>query len=311
MPSYLRLRDPRAHAVASLNREVMKWLDEVVFDHLQEDELRENDVDSALLSAIQNSDIVYSEGVFSGKFSSNTSKALREIGAYIHHGKWRVDPAKVPHELIGAFTLSRDKAEGKVTNIIRTLRDISSNMVHAPLGIDLRKHGADILAVLDMQFNKHLEEVPLSLPNKDMVLDQFAKEMHEEIVTAAVDQVDKLAEKLGTLSETGRMDSLFAYIRGAYITSRNAVSVKMEDKINRFAMDCVEEKARLSGSNSYVWVTCHDDKVRHSHRVLDGKTFQWDDPPEVAPGRHCHPGQDYNCRCWAVPVLPFDPKANP
>lgn len=42
------------------------------------------------------------------------------------------------------------------------------------------------------------------------------------------------------------------------------------------------------------WVTCHDARVRESHKQLDGQIFGIRDlPPEV---------DDYNCRCGLVPV---------
>ncbi|MBT4932618.1 MAG: minor capsid protein [Rhodospirillaceae bacterium] len=47
----------------------------------------------------------------------------------------------------------------------------------------------------------------------------------------------------------------------------------------------------------YIWRTVGDSKVRSSHAELDGKVFSWDDPPEEG-----HPGEEYNCRCWAEDV---------
>ena len=55
----------------------------------------------------------------------------------------------------------------------------------------------------------------------------------------------------------------------------------------------------------YVWSTSQDSRVRDSHRRLNRKKFRWDDPPVVDPktGRRCHPGEDYGCRCVALPVF--------
>lgn len=48
---------------------------------------------------------------------------------------------------------------------------------------------------------------------------------------------------------------------------------------------------------SYIWHTAGDDKVRGSHARNDGETFLWNNPPATG-----HPGEDYNCRCWAEPI---------
>jgi len=47
----------------------------------------------------------------------------------------------------------------------------------------------------------------------------------------------------------------------------------------------------------YIWMTRGDLNVRPSHAVRDGKMFSWNKPPEGG-----HPGQEYGCRCKAIPV---------
>ena len=53
-----------------------------------------------------------------------------------------------------------------------------------------------------------------------------------------------------------------------------------------------------AGISSYVWSTSLDERVREEHAALEGQTFEWSSPPE--PG---HPGEDYQCRCTAIPVI--------
>lgn len=52
------------------------------------------------------------------------------------------------------------------------------------------------------------------------------------------------------------------------------------------------------GITHYRWSTSGDERVRDSHAELDGKIFAYDSPPEVG-----NPGDDFNCRCVAVPVF--------
>lgn len=53
----------------------------------------------------------------------------------------------------------------------------------------------------------------------------------------------------------------------------------------------------LGNSRRYIWHTQEDDKVRSSHAANNGRIFSWDEPPATG-----HPGEDFNCRCWAQPV---------
>jgi SPP1 gp7 family putative phage head morphogenesis protein len=58
--------------------------------------------------------------------------------------------------------------------------------------------------------------------------------------------------------------------------------------------------------SKYEWSGVMDRRERKSHRELEGKIISWDNPPDVGNGRKCHPGQDYQCRCCAIPVFDID-----
>lgn len=55
------------------------------------------------------------------------------------------------------------------------------------------------------------------------------------------------------------------------------------------------------GITSYRWSTQRDDRVRHLHRVREGRVFRWDQPPSDG-----HPGHPINCRCAALSILDPD-----
>lgn len=57
------------------------------------------------------------------------------------------------------------------------------------------------------------------------------------------------------------------------------------------------------GGTHFIWCTQRDERVRHGHSVLDGKTFRWDTPPFEGTGNYL-PGQAPNCRCRALPGGP-------
>lgn len=63
----------------------------------------------------------------------------------------------------------------------------------------------------------------------------------------------------------------------------------------------------------YVWRTALDgDRVRKSHRLMEGVLVNWKDPPapeELAGEKsagHYHSGNIYNCRCYPEPLLDID-----
>lgn len=72
----------------------------------------------------------------------------------------------------------------------------------------------------------------------------------------------------------------------------------------------VEARSRALGLDLYEWSTMGDGiLVRPSHRIMDGVICSWSDPPspERLAGERdygaYHPGNIFNCRCIALPVM--------
>ena len=106
--------------------------------------------------------------------------------------------------------------------------------------------------------------------------------------------------------ETGqRSEELIAQLRGLkpgypeYAARRLArtESAKAQSAI-------VQGQANELGIKQYVWCTVRDEAVRSSHDAMQGKICDFDNPPEVEPGKRYHPGGIYNCRCFCRPLLP-------
>ena len=51
----------------------------------------------------------------------------------------------------------------------------------------------------------------------------------------------------------------------------------------------------------YIWRTRDDSRVRAAHAEYDDHIFLWSDPPDGG-----HPGQGWNCRCTAEPIIDLD-----
>ncbi len=60
------------------------------------------------------------------------------------------------------------------------------------------------------------------------------------------------------------------------------------------------ERHQNIGIEKFTWYDSADERVRKSHKDLNGKIFSYDDPPTVN-GRKVLPGEDYRCRCVAIP----------
>jgi SPP1 gp7 family putative phage head morphogenesis protein len=63
-----------------------------------------------------------------------------------------------------------------------------------------------------------------------------------------------------------------------------------------------------AGVSQYVWSTSKDERVRPEHAELEGTTQSWDDPPLIN-GEALNPGEDFQCRCVAIPVIDLGEEA--
>jgi len=69
------------------------------------------------------------------------------------------------------------------------------------------------------------------------------------------------------------------------------------DQIGKLNGQLSEMRHKAAGIDSYKWITMHDERVRPTHRVRDGKIYSWND-------QGIKPGQEIRCRCVASPVFP-------
>ena len=94
-------------------------------------------------------------------------------------------------------------------------------------------------------------------------------------------------------------------IRERYGVSKSKSRMLARDQVGKLNAQITQHQQQNVGSNKYKWKTTGDGRVRSRHKELNNKICSWDDPPVVdkRTGRKAHPGDDYQCRCIAIPVF--------
>lgn len=104
-------------------------------------------------------------------------------------------------------------------------------------------------------------------------------------------------------------------IQDEYQTSRHQAQMLARDQLSTLNSQITRLQQEDAGCKRYRWSTSKDSRVRDCHKSFEGKVFSWDDPPEgwyktkngiKYTGRRCHPGEDYMCRCVAIPVFDWE-----
>lgn len=146
-------------------------------------------------------------------------------------------------------------------------------------------------------------------------LDRWVDENVSLVKTIPADTLDdmRMVVKEGFLNGKSTTH-IMKEIQHRYNVGKAHARLLARDQIGKLSASITEAQQRDAGIEEYIWDDCGDSRVRDCHRELNGQRFRWDDPPEMwymtksgkrMTGRHCHPGQDYECRCRAKPVFKF------
>jgi SPP1 gp7 family putative phage head morphogenesis protein len=106
-----------------------------------------------------------------------------------------------------------------------------------------------------------------------------------------------------------RPTDISAQLRARYGVQKRRANLIARDQVGKLNGQLTQLRQKSAGVESYIWRTSLDERVRGdpdglypnavpSHFDREGKEFRWDSPPDGG-----HPGEDFQCRCTAEPVI--------
>lgn len=103
-----------------------------------------------------------------------------------------------------------------------------------------------------------------------------------------------------------RVETLARRIAEATGTGDGHARLLARDQTLKLMGQVQQARHQAAGITEYVWRSSRDERVRKRHKELDGTRQKYSEPPvvDLRTGRRAHPGDDYQCRCTADPVLP-------
>lgn len=127
------------------------------------------------------------------------------------------------------------------------------------------------------------------------------------VSSIADDRIEEFSELLEEADKTGmRVEELRDKLQERFDVSKSKADLLARDQVLKLNGEISAERQQAAGIEEYTWSTSGDERVRPYHRDLDGSRQRWDAPPVVSKdGRREHPGQDFQCRCVPIPVVPW------
>lgn len=270
-----------------------------------------------LHNAILKGKINYYRGTFSGKFNASTSKELKALGAKWDRksGTFKLTLADLPPSLRGTISASNARFEEKVTKIDEKLKKILPEEFAKQIKLsDLFDR---TLWKVDKQFHESTDGIivpaQLTKERRAKIADEWQDNMDLWIRNFTEEQIVKLRKTVQDSAFSGnRYEALADGIQKSFgVTSRKARFLARQET-NLLLAKFKESRYTDSGINEYRWrcvIGSKNHPVRPSHKILNGKNFRFDDPPITTepgqPVRRNNPGEDYNCRCSAIPIVKF------
>lgn len=295
-----------------IERELNAWFEDAVITPLEMAMAfeRKNAIGnySAVAAALIAGTLWYHGGVFGGQLNSAVSKELRDMGARLQaDGTFRIAKSLVPVPVLSAIAYAFLKEGQARDNTERMTQTIKENVAKAVIGIALSLLFGRILADLTEQARKGIEGRPamegfsrLEPTNLTELATGFTDRLREYGVAIT----ERLRTKLADASNDARPDALRRIFTDWKSSAKRGLATLAEHKASEIVTDYREKLAARLGIGEYIWRTMRDDRVRKCHRLLEGQTFSWDNPPVVddSTGFRGHPGDAANCRCFPILV---------
>lgn len=118
-------------------------------------------------------------------------------------------------------------------------------------------------------------------------------------------QIEDLNSTLSAANAQGlRHEEIRDQIKERLGVSESRAKLIARDQTLKYNSSVHTAQAKDAGIAKFRWSTSHDGAVRPMHRALDGEIFAYDDPPITNDdGDRNLPGEDYQCRCVALPII--------
>lgn len=267
-----------------------------------------------LVRAVEMGRIRFDRGVFRGTFSATTSRELKKLGAKWDRTQraWRLHYSDSPKELRDAIATS----EARFLKVVRRIDERLNKALPEEIAgkVDVAKSFDTALWRVERDVGASLKGIaitPKFTPEQaKKIADEYTQNLRLDIKGWAEKEIVELRKRVQERALKGqRYEDLAEEIGKSYRVARSKARFLARQETSLLMTKFKETRYTDAGVNEYRWqcvVGSPNHPVRPMHKALEGKIFSWDNPPITSPdGRRNNPGQDFNCRCSAKPIVRF------
>lgn len=265
-----------------------------------------------LIQALQSGKMQYVNEYFIGPLNISITKELRGIGARYNKVKkaFQLERSKLPQDVLLAASEADQLAKAQLEKVQNFLYAIEGRTLKAP---EIKTFLGDTISGLNKQFQDTTKtisgrdlEIPIDPRLAEDIKDAYTVNLDMYINNWYDEQILRLRQKVAKNVEAGfRAEKLISDIQYEKKVSYNKAKFLAKQETSLMVSKYREIRYEEVGISRYMWSTSRDVRVRHDHKELQGKIFSFNQPPVTnhATMARNNPGEDYGCRCVAIPVL--------
>ena len=265
---------------------------------------------SALLAALRNGTVQYSNGTFTGKFSMKVSRELEQFAKFDGRTKtWKGIP---PASVSATASIANNKAKALNKKISSLIDDIP-NRVKSAIST-MRYNIEKPLASMSLQATEDLKNtgiiIDVTPELSQRIIQDYTNNLNLSIVNWSQDQTERLRNMVdkNILSGYNRLE-LIDLISNEYGVTMNKAKFLARQETTLLTSTIRDERYQGAGIKKYRWSATGgktgDGRTRELHKKLHGQIFFYSSPPIIdeTTGQRGEPGKAYGCRCGAIPLL--------
>jgi len=271
---------------------------------------------SDLLAAIETGTIRYTVQGFTGAFTAKTSKALKDLGAKWEVGKWVIPTEQLPADLQRAIATQAKKDEELKKNFGNILDNLQKNTENTAKAVKPGKYfnrtEAKVNSDITKSFKSAVEAVTispsLSKEAKDNLKLSYTENLKLGIKNFTDEEIIRLRKQIESHVFAGnRHKEIAKMIEASFGVGKRKAKFLARQETNLLTAKLKEQRYAEAGVDDYEWRTVVGTEahpVRDMHKALDKTKQKFSRPPVTNPqGKRNNPGEDYNCRCVAIPIV--------
>ena len=267
-----------------------------------------------LYEALQSGRIQYTAPYFEGKFNALISRELKALGAKWTPSKsaFMLPEDKLPMDIKTSIATAQARFKKVNEDIEKYFNELTKTMeaMGDNAAFDFEGLYGKVIGRVEDDFQAIMKNITVTPVLTKQMAENLARgysyNLNLYIKKWTVESILRLRRQVAENAMYGyRASNLIETIKQDYGVSQNKARFLARQETTLLLSKFRQERFTDAGVEKYRWSTSNDVRVRADHKELNGKIFTWDNPPIVdrATGRRAHAGEDFGCRCVAIPIV--------